>query len=938
VNSAGSAGARLAWIAVLIGLLTLTGPHASRAGPGAMDPDLRAGVLPNGMNFLILRHAPDRHEVSLRLRIAAGSLQEPKGQDGVAHMLEHMAFRGSTHVPESEIWRRLQRLGVAFGADSNAFTTTRQTYYQFDLPEADAASVDTGLSLMREIASELTLGSMAVNDERPVVLAEARLTDNPSLAADRAQTAFWFADQPPFAHDAMGDLDVIAQLDERPLRAYYDAFYRPERATILVVGDVDPASTEAAIRARFSDWIGQGTAGADPVLNPVATRPRASVFVQPGAPSAIRLAWITPKPTGATSARRRLLAELAIRILDRRLAEASNVALSATATQQSRPPLGDITLLNLDCPPGEWRAGLAMVEAVRRRILRDGVTGAEIARERDAILNGLETAAAAAASRPSAALANAIIARIDADQPLTTAAQDLTSAQAAYAGLTVADLDAALRGLFEGAGPLIFLSSPEAVDEDGAAVLDAYAAIEARPLSSNDRPTTSATPAWPYARFGPPGVVVERREIADLGVFFIRFENGVTLTVHPSRSGDGQVLAQVAVGGGRLELPRDRKTVIWAADSGVFDAGGLKAIDRDALRRALGASVFSFAFSTGDDSFNLTGVTRPADLEVQMQVLTAYATAPGWRPAAFEHVRALFVALLPQFEASPGGVLGDDFAGLLHDGDPRWTTPTLGDVVASRPRDLRDVLERPLARGPIEVTIVGDIDVDHAVEAVAATLGALPSRPTSARPAPAAYVTRFPAPTGTPVIRYHGGHADQAMALIAWPTNDAFAAAPKLADLRVLQQVLNNRLIERLRIADGATYTPRTGLEASRTFPGFGYLYASASESPARTGEVLSRVDEIAADLGAREISSDELERARRPAIAAMVRAQQTDAYWLTALSHAQDDPRRLDLIRGALPGLRAVTAADIREAAATCLRDDRAWKLIIAPHGQDVR
>jgi zinc protease len=231
--------------------------------------------------------------------------------------------------------------------------------------------------------------------------------------------------------------------------------------------------------------------------------------------------------------------------------------------------------------------------------------------------------------------------------------------------------------------------------------------------------------------------------------------------------------------------------------------------------------------------------------------------------------------------------------------------------------------------------MVGDISVDRAIQAVATTFAALPPRPTSSEPPAEAYRTRFPAPTPTPVVRYHGGHADQALVLIAWPTADAYAPSPGLPALRVLQQVLNNRLIERLRIADGATYTPRTGLEASRTFPDFGYLYAAASVAPGQTDLVLGRIRAITADLAANAISADELERARKPALAALERAEQTDAFWLGALSRAQSDPRRLDLVRNALPRLRAVSIADVQTAARAYLRDDLAWKLIIAPRAR---
>jgi len=317
------------------------------------DPAIRSGVLANGLRFVILRHAPQRHEVSLRLRIATGSLDEPADQNGVAHMLEHMAFRGSTHVAESEIWRTLARLGVAFGADSNAFTVANQTYFQFDLPESDGASVGAGLMLMREIAGELTLSPMAVDDERSVVLAEIHLTDSPSAQADRAQTAFWFEHQPAAQRDAIGDPDVVKSIRADQLRAFYDAHYRPERTTLLVVGDIDPDAIEAQIRGRFSDWVGKGQPGAPPAIAPLPPEgPKAGVFVQTGAPSSIRLAWIMPddpQPGSLQATRRRLLAELAIRVLNRRLSSQDGRCLVASASRQNRPLLGEVTLLTADC-------------------------------------------------------------------------------------------------------------------------------------------------------------------------------------------------------------------------------------------------------------------------------------------------------------------------------------------------------------------------------------------------------------------------------------------------------------------------------------------------------------------------------------------------------------------------------------------------------------
>src|SRR6202000_647372 len=84
------------------------------------DPAVTFGVLPNGMRYAIQHNATPSGEVSFRLRIAAGPLQEAADQHGLAHFLEHMAFRGSAHVADQEIQRTLARLGLRFGSDTNA--------------------------------------------------------------------------------------------------------------------------------------------------------------------------------------------------------------------------------------------------------------------------------------------------------------------------------------------------------------------------------------------------------------------------------------------------------------------------------------------------------------------------------------------------------------------------------------------------------------------------------------------------------------------------------------------------------------------------------------------------------------------------------------------------------------------------------------------------
>lgn len=136
------------------------------------DPAFRYGQLPNGMRFIIRKNATPAGTAQVRMDVATGSLDERESERGFAHFVEHMAFNGSTRVPEGEMVKLLERNGLSFGADTNAQTSFEQTLYMLDLPRNDAKLLDTALMLMRETASELTFAPEAVTRERGVVLSE----------------------------------------------------------------------------------------------------------------------------------------------------------------------------------------------------------------------------------------------------------------------------------------------------------------------------------------------------------------------------------------------------------------------------------------------------------------------------------------------------------------------------------------------------------------------------------------------------------------------------------------------------------------------------------------------------------------------------------------------------------------------------------------------
>lgn len=900
------------------------------------DPTVLFGKLPNGMRYAIKHNATPKGAVVMRFAIQAGSLQESDAQQGLAHFLEHMAFRGSRHVPEDQVMPGLQRLGMGFGADINASTGWTQTTYKLNLPHNDAATVDAGLMRLREDASELTLAQRAMDDERGVILSEERMTSTPELRSLEAKLRFLLPGSLTASRMPIGKTDIIQHAPVSLIRDFYSAYYRPERAALIVVGDIDPKAIETKIRDRFTDWKSTGPAGIDPKQSPLGTLgAQAALFVEPGAPSYMSLSWVTnPVATDTKQFEQKDLLELVgLKIITDRLETlAAGPKHPFTAAgmdfQNNAFHFANLKSINLTLNPQDWRAAVEAAVNSVRRIDQYGVTADEATRVMSEFRAQFQALAAGADTLSSERVADTLVKSVDEDSVDLSPADSLALIDETFKDLTAEKLTAAIRNMMRGHGPLLFLSSPSPIEGGQAALTAALAAAEKAPLTDM---AAAANVAWPYTSFGSPGQVVDRKAIADLQTTFVRFANGVRLTVKPTSFTTGGVEVGLRVGNSRLPLSTDHGNADWAVNDGAFVLGGFKAISFDDALRALAGKVYQVKARTTEDGLILGGHTRPADLATELQVLAAYVSAPGWREGALERARSTATSNLVTEAASPTGLFLRELHGLLQSGDPRRTAPSLAEINSLKMDTFKTLLAKQLASAPLELTVVGDVSVDAAIKAAAETFGALPSRPDTKVVAEVPPPGAFPAPTATPVEIHHKGRADQGGAAIGWPTRDAFDPHTTSA-LTILKDVIEWRLTEQLRVRDAATYTPEAVSVNSASLAGFGFLLAYTELTSSKMPLFFQTTHAIAADLRANPISADELQRARKPEVERIAHRQQTNSYWAQELIGTQTDPRRLDIVRNALPALEKVSSADVQHVAQTYLVDAKAWEAVVTP------
>ena len=148
-----------------------------------MDPRILYEILPNGFSIAVMKNSEPPNRVSMRLLVRRGSSTEKDGQEGIAHFTEHMAFNGTANFPKGEMVEYFQRLGMAFGADTNAHTSFNETVYKIDMPENSPKMIDDGLKLLGDYAGGILFPEDEIERERGVIIAEKKARDNAKYRA-----------------------------------------------------------------------------------------------------------------------------------------------------------------------------------------------------------------------------------------------------------------------------------------------------------------------------------------------------------------------------------------------------------------------------------------------------------------------------------------------------------------------------------------------------------------------------------------------------------------------------------------------------------------------------------------------------------------------------------------------------------------------------------
>jgi zinc protease len=871
-------------------LLLIAGAASAQdlAAPLPLDPAIRTGTLPNGLRWFVRRNTRPAGRAALRLAVMAGSIDEDDDQRGLAHVLEHMAFNGTTHFKPGELVAYLESIGARFGPHVNAYTSYDETVYMLDVPTDREGLLDRGFVALSDFAGGMTLDPKEIDRERGVVIEEWRGRQG---AAARMQIvhgkalygASKYAERLP-----IGTPEVLKSFTPVRLRDFYTTWYRPDRMALVVVGDIDPAAVEPLIAKHFGALKVPGQVAERPV-HPIPTHEdvRFGIATDPEAQqSSVAVLHKRPFEPMRTVAdyRRGLARSLVHQMLNARFAELARQPeapfLGASSDDDRLGRTVATFTLGARVAEGAVANGLAALARESARVEQHGFGEAELDRARKWTLASYEQAFNEREKSESTPLAMELVRHFLEAEPAPGIAYENAVAKKYIPTITAEETAALAKELITDAGRVVLVTAP---DKSGVAP-----PTEAALRAALERGTAAEVAAWRddmagrelLAKKPRPGRVTGTRAIPEIGVTVLTLSNGAVVWLKPTDFKNDQVVfTSYAKGGTSLAAPSEYyEAVLSPTLVSIAGVGGFTPVELDKLLpgRLVDVSPYMSSYTHG-----VSGSSTPRDVETAFELLHLYFTAPNRSPEAFELMRRRLQAVLANQAQSPGAV----FAERLRQVNTKdhYTARSL------KPEDLEKLRAETMwsyydARfgnaADFTFFIVGAFDVPAITPLVTAYIASLPTKGEAAARVGNVRL-EFPAEVRRETVRK--GKEPKSQTVVSFFADTGLDEL-EMYRARAASNVLELRLRDRLREELGGTYSVGVGYSNTQPQPGYGTITVEFGSAPDTVETLVTVVLEETSKLRAGGPTEQEVTNLREMERRELETSMRQNAYWLNSL------------------------------------------------------
>ena len=884
------------------------------------DPQLVVGKLHNGLTYMIRPTKEPAGRASVRLFVQTGSLDENDETSGISHFLEHMVFNGSRNFKRGELIPAMQRLGLGFGGDANAYTSLQHTVYMLDLPNLNSETVNFAFTIMRDFADGATLENEALDHERGIIVSELKSRDSESYRAmistiDQLTEGTRVAKYMP-----IGSEDVIKNAPYELFRDYYKKHYVPERMTLIVTGDFDVATAEKWIRNHFVS-MPKAENPEHPALGTLSNTDRTVRVLPVKEQATVNISAATVKPYADEPD----TLEKRIKDMPLQLACAMvNQRLSRIAQQADSPFNGagvgseviynaaDTFSLSVSAAPDKWQAALSRAEQELRKAIQYGFEAHEFTEVLSGIASDLTHSIETWESTTADKMASYLVSAVGDKQVHTSPQEDLRVFQIAVQ-LILQNPDccrAALEQAYNAAASKLTATGTIPADLTAESL---EAAFDAANKVVVEKPELRAAKPFAYDNIGEPGKIVKQDHIADLDVHTLTLSNGIKVNLKRTDYRKGALTVSAAIDGGNLKMPLIPGLSTVAGS--VIGLSALEAHDLDELKRIMLGHNVDLNFGMGDTRMSYSGGTTEEDLELQCKLIVAGIMHPAYRQEAIAMIHRRLPGMYQQLETTPQGAFSLHSAKALYGDDIRFTVPAKEQVEAITAEQVKAAVEPYMQHGAIEVTLVGDFDIEKALPIIERTFGAMPARNPEFTELTKEQSTVNFRPWGQEEFFRYPTNLDKTLVVQVRPAGNG-KDIKHTRRLRVLTSIARAKLFDGIRAKMGETYSPSVSVTAAPDMDNAATIVAASAGVKRNRKLVNDAMMEILDSVGRGEFTEDDFQCAIRPIIATTEKSLRQNAFWCSALADLQSDPEKQESIRNVVDDFKSITLEEIQQLA----------------------
>jgi zinc protease len=911
--------------------------------PVPSDPTVKIGKLPNGLTYYIKKNAKPEKKMELRLVVNAGSILEDPDQQGLAHFMEHMNFNGSKHFPKNELVDYLQKVGVKFGADLNAYTSFDETVYMLPISTDDPEIVEKGFTVLEDWAGNNLLDKSEIEKERGVVLEESRLSKG---AGERMMRQYFpklfngskYAQRLPIGKDS-----ILKSFSPTTLERFYKAWYRPNLMAVVVVGDIDPVLAEKKIIAHFSGFKNPATPKPRPAITPInkRTEPDAMVLTDEEQSYSILeiFNYISPAKTVKTwnDYRSSIRNEIINSLINARLEELVQkenppfVAGYTGRDQFIRGYEAFVSYAILGDNPTKEAVDALIGETERAR--KYGFLESELKRVKADMLNQAERAFTEKDKSLSSALVGEYVNNFLEKEPIPGPENHYKFLKQVLPTITLKEVNDEAKKMQPSTNAFALVTAPAGKKSS----LPSNAVLESEIVAATKqqvKPYEEKAVAEKLVDVAmTAGTITSETKNEKLGTTNLVLSNGVTVTLKPTQFKNDEIVMDAWRWGGWQRFPlADKANAQYSAQ--LISQMGVKDMSPTDLQKFLSGKTVGATPYLNDFEEGIQGNSSVKDFETFLQLVNLYFTAPRKDVGLFNSFVSKQKSMMAFMKANPQVFYIDTLFKIAYNNNP-WMNPL------PKPEDFQNLdINKVMSiyhqvfdnADGMHFTFVGNLDVEKTKKLLQTYLGSLPGTPTEHK-----YKDNGGRLVdGVVEGNIKKGKDPKSLITVIWSGETQYSREEDLA-FRAVIEVLDIKVIEKLREEMGGMYSG--GLQGSIQRRPYVHYDVSANIpcGPENVDSLTNALFTLIKNIQDKGVDQKDLDKVKENWRKKYQEALQSNDAWLDNLSQAFINQTNPENILNYEQKVNALTVADLQKAAQKFFNMNHYVKLVLYPENAKV-